>query len=83
MVSVLTIGTVTSTGTEMGSGTEKIVGARRSIDIIGVATTRNLPGNQSAQYEMPLPLHRQQAVQKECVQVVQAAGAFQKWLSGG
>ena len=44
MVSVLTIGTVTSTGTEMGSGTEKIVGARRSIDIIGVATAeRDMP----------------------------------------
>lgn len=49
MVSVPTIGTVMSTGTEMVSDTEKIDGASMSIDIIGVATTRNRLENQSAQ----------------------------------
>jgi len=49
MVSVPTIGTVMSIDTEMASDAEKIGGASMSIDIIGVATTRNLPGNQSAQ----------------------------------
>ncbi|MCK9188756.1 hypothetical protein [Acidithiobacillus sp.] len=46
----------------MVSGTEKIDGARRSIDIIGVATTER---------EIPLSLHRQQTAQKECIQLVQ------------
>ena len=49
MVSVPTLGTATSTGTETVSGTENIVGARMSIDIIGVVTTRNRLENQSAQ----------------------------------
>jgi len=49
MVSVPTIGTVMSTDTEMVIGTEKIGGKSMGVDIIIVATTSNLPGNQSAQ----------------------------------